>query len=185
MANHSLYPHTAGEINSKTRVFFWSCCGLVVSGKEYLWLYVALFSHRIRVKATLPVKKKKMAIWASDATFLHQVCNKAGIPNSGGFWAWRLLNLSHPEKLIGPMRSLIKWCPPTVKWVGLFKSLIQLRRRLQSRWRNSRAQNSSIPTNTSRIHVHLQQFSQNSYWSLAEVLKHLKGQEKSPYNWIG
>lgn len=131
----------------------------------------------IRVKATLPVNKKKK--WLSGhqmPLFLHQVCNKASIPNSGGFWAWRILNLFHPEKLTDTLRSLIKLCPPRVKWVGLFKSLIQLRWRLQSRWRNNRAQNSSIPTNTSRIHVHLQQFSQNSYWSLAEVLKHLKGQ---------
>lgn len=125
-----------------------------------------------------------MAIWASDTTFLHQLCNKANIPNSGGFCTWRILNLFHPEKVIGSMRSLIKLWSPTVKWVRLFKSLIQLRWRLQSRWRNSRTQSSSVPINTSRIHVHLQQFSQNTYWTLAEVLKHLKGQEKSPYNWI-
>lgn len=57
-ATHSLYPCTVGGINSRTRVFFWSCCGLVVSGKEYLCFYVALFSHRMRIKATLPVKEK-------------------------------------------------------------------------------------------------------------------------------
>ena len=135
--------------------------------EEYLCFHIAFFSHRMRVKPTLPVKKKKMTIWASDDTSLHQLCNKASIPNSGGFWAWRILNLFHPERVVGSMRSLIKLWSPTVKWVRLFKSLIQLWWRFQSRWRISRTQSSCFPTNTSRIHVHLQQFSQNTYWTLA------------------
>ena len=31
----------------------------------------------------------------------------------------------------------------------------------------------------------MEQFSQNTFWTLAEDLKHLKGQERSPQNRVG
>ena len=48
------------------------------------------------------------------------------------------------------------------------------------RW-NSRMQNSSLLTSTSRIHLQMEQFSQSTCWTLVEDFRHLKGQEKSPH----
>ena len=53
------------------------------------------------------------------------------------------------------------------------------------RWWSMRTWSLSLPTNASRICLQMEQFSQNTYWTLAEDLKHLKGQEGSPYNWVG
>ena len=36
-----------------------------------------------------------------------------------------------------------------------------------------------------KMHLYLGQFSQNTYWTLAEDLRILEGQEWSPHNWVG
>ena len=36
-----------------------------------------------------------------------------------------------------------------------------------------------------KTHLHVKQFSQNTYWTLAEDLIHPNLQERSPHNWIG
>ena len=56
---------------------------------------------------------------------------------------------------------------------------------LHSRQGSSRTWNSPPPTNTSKIHLQMEQFSQNTYWTPAEDLKHLKGQERSLRNQVG
>ena len=43
----------------------------------------------------------------------------------------------------------------------------------------------SSPTNTSKIHLRMESLSENTYLTLAEALKHWKGQEKSPGNQVG
>ena len=54
-----------------------------------------------------------------------------------------------------------------------------------SRWQNKRTWNSPLFTNTSRIHLQMEQISQSTCWILLEDLGHLKGQEKSPHNQVG
>lgn len=55
------------------------------------------------------------------------------------------------------------------------------RSRQQSRWMWSAPHH----TNTSKLHLLVEQFSQNTYWRLAEDIIQWKLQEKSPHNWIG
>ena len=52
-----------------------------------------------------------------------------------------------------------------------------LQTRMWSRQQNSRTWSSPPPTNTSKIHLHVERSSQNIYWMLAEDLRLLKGQE--------
>ena len=52
-------------------------------------------------------------------------------------------------------------------------------------WRSRRTWSSFLPTNASRLHLQMEQFSQSTCWTLTEDLGHLKGQERSPYNQVG
>ena len=49
---------------------------------------------------------------------------------------------------------------------------------------NRRMQSSPPATNTSKIHLHVEEFSQNTYCMLAEELIQPKMQESSPHNWV-
>ena len=42
-----------------------------------------------------------------------------------------------------------------------------------------------LPTNTSKIHLHVEQLLQNTYWMLAEDLRPPKRQETPPRTWVG
>ena len=55
----------------------------------------------------------------------------------------------------------------------------------RSRWQNRRMWSSRPPTNTWKTHLHVEKFSQNTHWTLAEDLIQPKLQERSPQNWIG
>lgn len=52
------------------------------------------------------------------------------------------------------------------------------------RWQNSRTRSSPPPTNTTKLHLHVQQFSQKISWMLPEDLTLLKDQKYLHVNWI-
>ena len=52
----------------------------------------------------------------------------------------------------------------------------------RSRWQNRRTLSSPPSTNTSKIHLHVEYFSQNTCWTLAEDIIKPKLQERSPHN---
>ena len=54
-----------------------------------------------------------------------------------------------------------------------------------SRWQSRRTWSSSLPTNASGRHLQMEQFSQSPSWTLAEDLRHLKGQALPPGNQVG
>ena len=55
----------------------------------------------------------------------------------------------------------------------------------ESRWQNRKTWSWPLHTSTSGLHLKMEQFSQNTCWTLAEDLEHLKGQEESPRDWVG
>ena len=66
------------------------------------------------------------------------------------------------------------------KWQHFMLKRIILKDSIQSKWFNRRTWNLLPPTNTWKIHLQMEQFSQNTYWTPAGALKPLKGQEWSP-----
>ena len=79
----------------------------------------------------------------------------------------------------------MKWNNILCSWIGRISIIKMAILEDFPRCRSDRRTwSSSLPTNTSGIHLQMEQFSQNLCWTQAEDLRHLKGEEGYPRSQI-